>query len=194
MKKMFASLVTAFIIGICALTVINYSYDTSADVVTVGSEIANAIEVIETEDLICDRQDYPTGLNEESQYEILAVNHLYGHNDYGDYVPAETRYINGFPTVNGVKSNTKYYGYELYIFPGIEEKPYEDWNLYDFHEHGELLESEGKGTYVTPTVPDETTANDSSSESGNIFDWTQDTVDDVNENQNNVLDIVDSME
>jgi len=194
MKKMFA-LLTVFIVAICALTVISFTYDTSVDVVYAGGEVANGLETNATEDLICERQDYPAGLNEEKQYDIIAVNGLYGHNDYGDYVPAETRYINGFPVVNGVKTNNRYYGCDPYVYPGEEEKPYEDWNLYDFHDNGEFLESEGNGTYVDINASAHDKSDENSSSTGNnLIDSAQNTVDNVNEKQSNIQDIVDSME
>ena len=143
MKKMLAA-VAVLVAAICALTVVNFAYDTNPEVAAMG-ETANAAVSAETDVYSIDRQKSPVGLNAENQYDILADNHLYGHCDYGDYVPAETRYVDGFPEVDGVKTYNRYYGEEGYIKPAEEEKPEEDWNLHDFHKHGQLFESIGSG-------------------------------------------------
>ncbi len=143
MKKMLFA-VALLVAAVCALTVINAAYDVNPTV-TLKGETANAIATSSADEYTYDRQDYPVGLNAENQYDILADNDLYGHVDYGDYVPAKTRYVDGFPTVDGEKTYDKYYGTDGYIYPGEEEKLREDWNLHDFHKHGELFESVGNG-------------------------------------------------
>jgi len=92
-----------------------------------------------------DEPEYYTGYNYEDQYDILYYNDLYGHDDYGDYVPAKDEYVNGFPVVNGEKTYDKYYGTDGYIYPGESEKSREDWNLHDFHKNGEYFETFGNG-------------------------------------------------
>ena len=212
MKKMFA-VVTALVVAVCALSVISFTYDTAPDVVIAGGEIANAIATSSADTCTHDRQDYPVGYNTENQYDILAENDLYGHVDYGDYVPAEVRYIDGFPTVDGIKTNNYYYGSEKYIEPAEEEKPREDWNLYDFHQNGELFESIGAGSmyfnndedraayidslkdeYGADNVREDNYSTSSSSSTGNsMIDNAKNTVDDVNEKQDNISIIIDSM-
>ena len=217
MKKIFVA-VSLLVAAVCALTVVNFAYDTNPETETVIIEPANAIATSSADTCTHDRQDYPIGLNEEKQYDILAENGLYGHADYGDYVPAETRYVDGFPTVDGEKTFNYYYGNARYVKPAEEEKAREDWNLRDFHANGELLETVGNGTmsfyneedmnaYVN-SLKDEFgeenvhenqydsngTASSSSSSSGNgLIDQAQDTVDDVNEKQDNIEDILNSM-
>lgn len=217
MKKMFV-LVALLVVAVCALSIINCAYDTNPVVTAVGEQ-ANAIATSSADTCTHDRQDYPIGLNTENQYDILADNDLYGHADYGDYVPAETRYVNGFPTVDGEKKFSPYYEVKGYVKPADEEKEREDWNLHDFHANGEYFETVGNGTmsfyneedleaYVD-SLKDEfgeenvheyqydsngTASSSSSSSSGNgPIDQAQDTVDDVNEKQGNIEDILNSL-
>jgi len=217
MKKIFVA-VSLLVAAVCALTVLNFTYDTNPETETVIIEPANAIATSSADTCTHDRQDYPIGLNEEKQYNILAENGLYGHADYGDYVPAETRYVDGFPSVDGEKKFSPYYEVKGYVKPADEEKAREDWNLHDFHANGEYFETVGNGTmsfyneedmnaYVD-SLKDEFgeeniheyqydtngTASSSSSSSGNgLIDQAQDTVDDVNEKQDNYEDILNSM-
>lgn len=219
MKKMFVA-VAFLVVAVCALTVVNFAYDTNPTVVA-GSETANYIASSSADNYTNDRQDFPVGLNEENQYDILADNHLYGHDDYGDYVPAETRYVNGFPVVNGEKTYDKYYGTDGYIYPGEEEKSREEWNLHDFHKNGEYFESVGKGEMhfyneedmkaYAQQLRDEFGAENvhevkldsngdvvappptSASGSGNsITDTAENTVDDVNQRQEDILNSADN--
>lgn len=214
MKKMFV-LVALLVVAVCALSIINCAYDINPVVTAVGEQ-ANAIATSSADTCTYDRQDYPIGLNTENQYDILADNDLYGHNDYGDYVPAEARYVDGFPIVDGEKKFSQYYETKKYIQPAEEEKPREDWNLHDFHANGELFETVGNGTmsfyneedmnaYVD-SLKDEfgeenvneyqydSNGQSSSSSSGNgLIDQAQNTVDDVNEKQGNIEDILNSL-
>ena len=140
---------TVLFIAVIALSVFSLSYDVSADVAAVEEPAAaQSIASSSAESYTADRQDYPVGLNAENEYDILADNKLYGHDNYGDYVPAKVRYVDGFATVDGKKTYSRYYEDKKYVQPPEEEKPREDWNLNDFHEHGEFLESEGNGTYA----------------------------------------------
>jgi hypothetical protein len=209
MKKIFA-LVTALVMAVCALTVVSFTYDVTPDVVVSGGETANAISTSSADSYTADRQDYPVGLNEENQYDILADNELYGHVDYGDYVPAEVRYVNGFPYIDGDMKNSQYYEDKPYI-PTEEDKPWEEWNLHDFHKNGEYFETIGNGTMNFYTVEDMEAYVDSLKEeygaenihetwydaNGNPtdspFSGVQDTVDEVNEQQEDMLDMLDSL-
>ncbi|MBO4338866.1 MAG: hypothetical protein J5877_02955 [Clostridia bacterium] len=214
MKKMFA-LVIALVIAVCALSIFSITYDTTPDVVISGGEIANAIATSSADTCTHDRQDYPIGANAENQYDILADNDLYGHADYGDYVPAEVRYVDGFPTVDGEKTYSRYYEDSRYVQPAEEEKPREDWNMHDFHANGEMFETVGNGTmsfyseedrdaYIASLKEEfgeenvheyqyDSNGNASSSTGNGLIDQAQNTVDDVNEKQGNIEDILNSM-
>ncbi|MBE6836072.1 MAG: hypothetical protein E7515_07500 [Ruminococcaceae bacterium] len=213
MKKMFA-IVVALVMAVCALSIIDASYDTTPEKVIIKSETANAIATSSADLYTADRQDYPVGLNEENQYDILAENELYGHADYGDYVPAEVRYVDGFPVVDGEKTYNSYYGSERYVDPGEQEKPREDWNLHDYHKNGEFFESVGHGAMYFNSVEDmQAYAQMMKEEFGeNIHDTYYDVdgnqvdrgsslidnaeaiVGDVNSRQQDTLDAIDAME
>lgn len=217
MKKMFVA-VTFIVVAICALTVFTFTFNTDSTVEIIG-EPANAIATSSADKYTYDRHNSPVGLNEENQYDIIADNHLYGHDDYGDYVPAETRYVDGFPTVDGKKVYSKYYENKGYVKPAEEEKPREEWNLHDFHANGEYFETIGNGemhfyneedmeAYVEQlrdefgaenvheikidaegTVDNSNTSNNNGS---SLVDNAQDTVNDVNQSQEDTLNSVDN--
>lgn len=146
MKKMFV-LVSLLVAAVCALSIINCAYDTTPEVVVL-SEQANTIDTSSADLYTYERQENPVGINAENQYDILADNHLYGHCDYGDYVPAKTRYVDGFPTVDGEKTFSRYYEQKGYVKPAETDKPREDWNLHDFHANGEMFETIGNGEMI----------------------------------------------
>lgn len=183
MKKFFIPFLV-LIIAVVALSVYAATYDTGTPAVVVREQSAAQSIASSSADLYAkNRTDYPVGKNTENQYDILAKNKLYGHNDYGDYVPAKVRYVDGFATVDGKKTYSRYYEDKKYVQPPEEEKDREDWNLYDFHDHGELLESEGNGSYIDPNA-----VSKAISDSGMSIDDLQNLVNNVNANQQASLD------
>jgi hypothetical protein len=154
MKKYFIP-VLLLVIAVMALSVYTATYDTG--VVKVAADepaAAQSIASSSADKYAADRQKNPTGLNAEHQYDILAKNKLYGQNDYGDYVGAKVRYVDGFATVDGQKTFSKYYENKKYVKPAEEDKDREDWNLHDYHANGEMFETVGNGTMSFYTEED----------------------------------------
>ena len=215
MKKLLI-VVTALVVAVTGLTVYTGTYNTNPDkVVAVNSETANAEETVEDTievDIVSSKKPAEEADDDDvCQYRIIAENNLYGQDDYSDYVPAKTEYVDGFPEVDGRKTYNAYYKTSGYETPAEEEKPREDWNLYDFHKNGELIESVGNGTMSFRTKEDRdaylssledeygkenvnASNYDADGKSNTVADKTQNVVDEVNEKQQDTLEAAEQSE
>lgn len=146
MKKLLIPVIM-LIAAVMTLSIYTAMYDTEPDAVAlVQPADAQSIDTSSADYYTADRQEYPVGANADNQYDILADNQLYGHDDYNDYTEAKVRYVDGYPVVNGEKTYSKYYATDGYIQPAEEDKPWEEWNMHDFHANGEFFDTFGNGT------------------------------------------------